>query len=551
MAGLPFNPDIGTSPVGGAIEGFSRGLVKAREASAARSSRVGAVLFEEAKKNPDLWDDPTAAKAIEAYVGGKEPFAVLKGAYQNQEGLAQTYQQAVDLGLVPGAEQQQVAEGMAARQNVQAANAAPPPSAPFRSIARGVLSTVPIVGPTAAGMVPMPETPQQPVPPSPLAQGGYRRRLVEGVQSTPGASLKLGEKGGTSVSVTGPSREQAAEGAFWRAVEENRKEKVASGIGDIAAQLQSIQEVTRAAREAGMPVPKVATDIELAPTTRGLEVSLRRAVKAAERAIEIDTAAQLETQREIGTRSGRTLVPISPDETAAARATSLAEDLGLTPDQTARLTDRFRREAAAAQTGAETEARETASMRTRMGATGAVAPTPDASRTQLGQQQNAMNSLGEVFKLMKPEMLGPAAGRFNNLKAWFGAMGMDEERFRAAIDAFVRDQRKAITGAAAPEKELEDMKLELLNPKQSPPMFFARLATLAKDVQNKHGEIDRTLKANNEVTVPLNIDPKLQRALDAIQPAIAEQTGGAPELPPGWTLEPMDEPQPMKAGRGQ
>lgn len=257
MAGLPFTPEA-ASPIAATIEGFTTGLIKGEEQRLANQRRVGAVMFEEAKRNPGIWDDPTAAKAIEAYVGGKEAFQVMKNAYQNQDALVESYNQAVSLGLVPAEEQQQIAQKEEERRGVIAANQ-PPPESGFRSMTRGLLRSLPGVGPIAQMAVPPPEAPpQQPVPPSPYT--GMRERLVREAPSR-GASVTQTTEGKTSVTQQGFTPAQIDERRIAVAIANRRAELIAHGLGEVDANETAAREIVGSSERAGMLIPKWAREV--------------------------------------------------------------------------------------------------------------------------------------------------------------------------------------------------------------------------------------------------------------------------------------------------
>jgi len=542
MPGLPFTPDIGTSPIGEALSGFTRGAARAREETESRRARAGQILLEAAKTDPDLFDDPQASKSIMAYIGDKDAFEVVKGMYQAQAqaGARVPYEQAQALGAVTPEDAQRVAglEGQA--RAARAANAQGAPAMnPIASIARGVIGQVPIVGPTAANvLLPLPAAPPRVPVPQPYAV--FKEKVVRAGRTTPGATVRMGAKGETTVGLTGPTRSEFSELTFYQAAEARRRELEAEGLPEVQAHLTALREATDAADREGLLVPKEARKLSDAKTQQQVTVALKRATREAEKAIDRATARGISRETEIGQRQARTTVPISEDEQIAVMAEDMARRHNLTPEQAAGVAADIREGLSARRVGAEATSREVGTAKGRL-APEAPQPTPADARTRLTASQNAMDALSTVQELFDPKVVGPLAGRVTNIRGIIGALSIPEERFRAAIDNFVRAERLATTGQGASVEELSRMKKELLNLNQAPQQFFARVVEMARGTRNIHENMSNVLRANNEVTVPLDVGAGLQQWLAQVEtpPQAGEQvqTPTAGGLPEGWTIE--------------
>lgn len=525
-----------------AIEGFTRGFIREREAADTRKARTGQVLFEAAKTNPDMFDDPTASKAIEAYIGDKDAFDLVRTMYQSQAGPEKiAHQQASALGLVTPEEQAQVAQIEQQAAQARAANRATPTESPMAGLARGLIGSVPLVGPPIAqAVVPPPPVPTpQPVP-NPYA--GARERLAQRAPTRAGVSTTMTAKGGTSVNVTGPTRGEAGALNFYQAVESRRTELEAGGMSGTAAHLRALRDATEFADANGFLVPKEARKLSEAKTQQQVAAALARVTKAAEREVEKATAAGIEYEKEAGQRGARVDQPMNEQERATRRASDMSRKLNLTPEQELKLTEEYIREEKGAVAETEAFGREKGAARGRL-ATGAPQPTPAEARTRLTGAQGSIDALGEVQELFDPKVIGPLQGRVTNMKAMIGALKIPEARFNAAVDRFIRAERLATTGQQASADELKRMKQELLNINMAPPQFYANVVELARGSQATHQRLSEILKANNEVTIPLEIAPGLQAWLAAVEqaPPVPQETAqppqGAPQLPAGWKLE--------------
>lgn len=527
-----------------AIEGFTRGFIRAREAADSRKAQTGQVLFEAAKKNPELFDDPTASKAIMSYVGDKDAFSLVRTLYQSGAAAQARvpFEQAKALGAVSPAEAAQVERTAQAADLTRAANASraiTPTEPALAGIARSVIGAVPGIGPRAATSMLGPAPTALPPAPVPQPYAGMKERVIAAAGRRPGASARLTEKGGTSVNVSGPTRSEAGELTFYQAVEARRQELLDAGTPETSAHLQALREATVFANEQGLMVPKEARKLAEAKTQQQVQVALRGAIKAAERAIEQATARGIAGEQEIGQRGGRLAVPISEDEQVSVMARDLAQRHGLTPAQAAGVAADIREGLNVRRIGNEATAREKGTAVGRL-APEAPQPTPAEARTKLAAQQDAADAIGRVFDLFNPEMLGPIAGRVTNVEGALGLLKVNEERFRASIDNLVRAERMATTGQQASEAELSRIKKELLNTTQAPQQFFARLMEMTRRVQGSHESLSRFLKANNEVSPPLELNPRVQAALASLEPAGAAPTPGALDLGDGWRLEPVE-----------
>lgn len=301
-----------------AIAGFTNAFIREREARDLRQAKTGQVLFEAAKADPSLFDDPTASKAMEKYIGDKDAFGLVKNIYQNQPTAEQiAYGQAKGLGVVTPEEQQAVMQAENQAQGVRAANAQTPSENPIAAIARGAMGAVPFVGKPAANALfgPAPQAPNLPVP-NPYA--GAREVLGERGPTVPGATVTTTAKGGTSVSRTGPTRKEADEMIINHAVAtrvgEIRQER--PGTSRDNALIQAARETFEASTAQHMIPPDWVRSL----ATGTAENEIRLGLEAGKKQLDLAYAGPIASGTEVGRRLGAQQVPQTPEE-AAARAT--------------------------------------------------------------------------------------------------------------------------------------------------------------------------------------------------------------------------------------
>ncbi len=301
-----------------AIEGFTRAFVREREAKAQREARTGQVLFEAAKADPTLFDDPTATKAMAAYIGDKDAFQLVRSVYQNMPTAEKiAYEQAKAMGIVSPEDQAQIEATEQQAQQARAINAAgAPPENPLAAIARGAIGAVPLIGQRAATAVlgPPPAAPRVPVP-QPYA--GAKEAVLEAGKRLPGVSARMTEKGGTAVTVAGPTRREAdeklANQAAMARIGELRAEN--PGLGRTNAMIQVAREVFQAASAEGVIVPKWIESLATGESENVIKLGLEEGKKQLDAAYAATIAAGTETGRRLGAQA----VPQTPEE-AAARA---------------------------------------------------------------------------------------------------------------------------------------------------------------------------------------------------------------------------------------
>lgn len=439
-------------PIGAGISGFLQGFgdrfAKDQQLAAERSIRAGQVLYEAAKKDPSLFREPVAAKAIQAYVGGKEQFEMLRQGHEAAASMAgqPDYEAAKALNLVSPQEQTQVQALEGQRASTLKANAVPDPTeSPFRSVARSVVGALPgIEGESVFGPKPVP-TPQLPVP---RPYKGFQERLMaEGPAA--GASVTRTEKGGTSVTLPGKpikAREEALTNAFMAS---RRDELIASGISPAIAHLQAATDAADWAESNSYSVPKSVTDIRNAPTMKALE----RAQKAWEKQLELSTAEELSRKQRRGGMVGET------------------EGRMKGPEQ----------------------------------------PLSEGDKTSFKGIQDGIYQASRVYDLYAPQLLGPLKGRFTSMKQYLGKTNQDEEQFLSAIRFAIDSYRRSTTGQAAAEQELNRIEKNLMNVNNTPEQFIARLTELATFGQNQHRSMSQILKVNNQVVPELDIPETFQK----------------------------------------
>lgn len=550
-----------------AIAGFTNAFIREREARESRQAKTGQVLFEAAKADPTLFDDPQAAKAMEKYVGDKEAFGLVKNLYQNQPTAEQiAYQQAQAMGVVTPEEQAAVTASEQEAQRAKAINrAGAPKENPIAAIARSVIGAVPGVGGPASNALlgPAPVAPNLPVP-NPYA--GAKGVLGERGPTVPGATVSMTAKGGTQVSRTGPTRRDADEALVNRAtamrVGEIRQEN--PSMSQANAMIQSAREVFRAATAEGKAIPKWIESLATGESENVIKLGLEQGKKA----LDLAYAAPLAGATEAGKRGAQMAVPKTPEEAAAA-----AVNEARTPDgqplgaaEKAALLQQYREQfrqgsayasaAGTAQASLEKEARKSANDLSTLNesianlvpiAATALTSSPLRAKARLQQLElfaksgegipaiAAMNNLSGL----KPRITRLVGGDVGNLAI------QEQAAYTEIMEAKKQTAQEFVTNMLMLGMSMDRLaaaKAEVLG---LPAPKGGQLRTALEKIRTKNPEIDAALTKFEAATIEVSDD--------ALRGRVAASLGIAPTAPaevPAGAAGAPGAPSPLDLGDG-
>jgi hypothetical protein len=173
-------------------------------------------------------------------------------------------------------------------------------------------------------------------------------------------------------------------------------------------------------------------------------------------------------------------------------------------------------------------------------------------REHLAQDLTTIGRLDALGSMFNPEFVGPARGRWGNLKEFFGATGIEESAMRAEVATIKNSVIQMITGAAVGVQEAGRIMAQLPDMTQSPETFAARwqqtrenaimLAQKRRDIMKQTGiDVSRlaplpATKASLGQAGAFDVRPEEQdmarqmlqagKSKDEVMAAIQKQRGG-------------------------
>jgi hypothetical protein len=96
----------------------------------------------------------------------------------------------------------------------------------------------------------------------------------------------------------------------------------------------------------------------------------------------------------------------------------------------------------------------------------------------------ALDHIGEIKGLFKPEFLGRVRGTVGGVKEWAGLIGYDESRMRNEIQTMKNNVMRARAGLAVTESEAARIDKEVPDMTNSPTVFAARMDQTERNLLN-------------------------------------------------------------------
>ena len=144
----------------------------------------------------------------------------------------------------------------------------------------------------------------------------------------------------------------------------------------------------------------------------------------------------------------------------------------------------------------------------------------------LADQLTTLSQTTNILQTFDPRFIGPAAGRFGNIKEMIGAIGGDEASFRAATARLRNATIKAITGAQMGEREADRIRQELPEFNLKPEAFIARLKLTFLNMHDMAQRYRKILKQGGVDIEALDPIPDIPDALRQDNRDTLRQLGG-------------------------